>query len=138
MCVVARIWASFSRRASIRRIQIEGIVVEFVLFVLFGAVILGALLVVLLLWSRRRMIPAGIEVGNMIGATVIASTPLEPTGWVKYAGEDWSATLEPPTTSVAANAELEVVAVKGLHMRVRPRPRFGLSESNPVSSHELS
>ena len=56
----------------------------------------------------------------MIGATVIASTPLQPVGRVDYKGEDWTAVLDDPSTSVDPGTEVRIVAVEGLLVHVQP------------------
>jgi membrane-bound ClpP family serine protease len=99
------------------------------LAVLITGGLLGVLFVTLLIRGRRKMIRAGIEAGTMIGATVIASTALEPKGWVKYGGAEWAATLDPPTTSVPPDTDLEVVSVERLHLFVRPRRLPGLPDA---------
>jgi len=56
----------------------------------------------------------------MIGATVIASTPFQPVGRVNYKGEDWTAILDDPSTSVDPGTEIRIVAVEGLLVHVQP------------------
>jgi len=56
----------------------------------------------------------------MIGATVIASTPLQPVGRVNYRGEDWTAVLDAPSISVDPGTEVRIVAVEGLLVHVQP------------------
>ena len=56
----------------------------------------------------------------MIGATVIASTPLQPVGRVNYRGEDWTAVLDDPSISVDPGTEVQIVGVEGLLVHVQP------------------
>ena len=56
----------------------------------------------------------------MIGTVVIASTPLQPVGRVKYKGEDWTAVLDDPSTSVDPGTEVQIVGVEGLLVHVQP------------------
>lgn len=56
----------------------------------------------------------------MIGATVIASTPLQPEGRVSYQGEDWAAVLDNPSASVDPGTEVRIIAVEGLLLHVQP------------------
>ena len=66
----------------------------------------------------------------MIGATVIASTPLLPEGRIEYKGEDWSAVLDDPTASADPGTEVRIVAIEGLLVHVEPVVDK-LSESAP-------
>ena len=80
--------------------------------------IVGLYVVTLIVRTRRRSVKTGTE--SMIGATVIASTPLQPVGRVNYKGEDWTAVLVDPFTSVEPGTELRIVAVEGLLVHVQP------------------
>jgi len=75
-------------------------------------------LITFIVRAQRRPVTTGVE--GMIGAKVIAITPLLPEGRVSYGGENWAAVLNNPTTSVDANTELQVVAVDGLRLFVQP------------------
>ncbi len=70
--------------------------------------IVGLYVVTLIVRTRRRSVKTGTE--SMIGATVIASTPLQPVGRVNYKGEDWTAVLDDPSTSVDPGTEVRIVA----------------------------
>jgi len=78
----------------------------------------GLYVVTLIVRTRRRSVKTGTE--SMIGATVIASTPLQPVGRVNYKGEDWTAVLDDPSTSVDPGTEVRIVAVEGLLVHVQP------------------
>jgi membrane protein implicated in regulation of membrane protease activity len=56
----------------------------------------------------------------MVGTIVIASTPLQPVGRVNYKGEDWTAILADPTSSVDPGTEVKIVGVEGLLVHVQP------------------
>lgn len=78
----------------------------------------GLYVVTLIVRTRRRSVKTGTD--SMIGAIVIASTPLQPVGRVNYKGEDWTAVLDDPSTSVDPGTEVRIVAVEGLLVHVQP------------------
>ena len=78
----------------------------------------GLYVVTLIVRTRRRSVKTGTE--SMIGATVIASTPFQPVGRMNYKGEDWTAVLDDPSTSVDPGTEVRIVAVEGLLVHVQP------------------
>ncbi len=80
--------------------------------------IVGLYIVTLIVRTRRRPVSTGME--GMIGATVIASTPLKPDGRVIYQGEDWTAVLDDLSSSVDPGTEVRIVAVEGLLLHVQP------------------
>jgi len=80
--------------------------------------IVGLYVVTLIVRTRRRSVKTGTE--SMIGATVIASTPFQPVGRVNYKGEDWTAMLDDPSTSVDPGTEVRIVTVEGLLVHVEP------------------
>jgi membrane-bound serine protease (ClpP class) len=80
--------------------------------------LVGLYVVTLIVRTRRRSVKTGTD--RMIGATVIASTPLQPVGRVNYKGEDWTAVLDDPSTSVDPGTEVRIVAVEGLLVHVQP------------------
>lgn len=80
--------------------------------------LVGLYIVTLIVRTRRRPVTTGME--GMIGATVIASTPLQPIGRVKYQGEDWTAVLDDPSASVDPGTEVRIIAVEGLLLHVQP------------------
>ena len=80
--------------------------------------LVGIYVVTIIVRTRRRPVSTGRE--GMIGATVIATTLLQPDGRVSYGGEDWAAVLDEPSASVDPGTELRVVAVEGLVLHVRP------------------
>jgi membrane-bound serine protease (ClpP class) len=80
--------------------------------------LVGLYIVTLVVRTRRRSVRTGTD--SMIGATVIASTPLQPVGRVDYKGEDWTAVLDDPSTSVDPGTEVRIVAVEGLLVHVQP------------------
>jgi len=89
--------------------------------VIYGAgVLLGGLglfLVTAVVRARRGPVTNGPE--GMLGARVVALTPLLPEGRVSYGGEDWSAVLEPPTMTVDTGSELSIISVEGLRLHVQ-------------------
>jgi len=90
--------------------------------------LVGLYVVTLIVRTRRRSVKTGTD--SMIGATVIASTPLLPVGRVNYKGEDWTAVLDDPSTAVDPGTEVRIVAVEGLLVHVQPVVDR-LSESTP-------
>jgi membrane protein implicated in regulation of membrane protease activity len=68
----------------------------------------------------------------MIGATVIAKTPLLPEGRVRYAGEDWAAILDEPTASADPGSKLQIVSVEGLRLHVQPVGSVLRNEIHPI------
>jgi membrane-bound serine protease (ClpP class) len=80
--------------------------------------LIGLTLVTIVVRTRLQRVNTGVE--GMIGATATALTPLLPEGRVRYQGEDWAAIVEAPTTSVDAGSEVQIVAVEGLRLHVRP------------------
>jgi len=90
--------------------------------------LVGLYIVTLVARTRRRSVKSGTD--SMIGATVIASTPLQPVGRVDYKGEDWTAVLDDPSTSVDPGTEVQIVAVEGLLVHVQPVVAK-LSDSTP-------
>jgi len=79
---------------------------------------IGLYVVTLVVRTRQRSVKTGTD--SMIGAIVIASTPLQPTGRVDYKGENWTAVLDDPSTSVDPGTEVRIVAVEGLLVHVQP------------------
>jgi membrane-bound ClpP family serine protease len=91
--------------------------------------LVGLYIVTLVVRTRRRSVKTGKD--SMIGATVIASTPLQPVGRVNYKGEDWTAVLDDPSTSVDPGTEVQITGVEGLLVHVQPVVDK-LSESAPT------
>src|SRR5215471_10693167 len=88
-------------------------------FVMSGFVgLIGLFVVTLVVRTRRQSVKTGTE--SMIGTMVIATTPLQPVGRVNYKGEDWTAILADPTSSVDAGTEVKIVGVEGLLVDVQP------------------
>ena len=85
------------------------------------AVVIGLIsftLITIIVRAQRRPVTTGVE--GMIGAKATALTPLLPEGRVSYGGENWAAVLDDPGTSVDAGSEVQIVAVEGLSLHVRP------------------
>ncbi|HET8839879.1 MAG TPA: NfeD family protein [Ktedonobacteraceae bacterium] len=78
---------------------------------------LGLFIVSVVVRSRRKPVVTGPE--GMLGARVIALTPLLPEGRVSYGGEDWAAVLDPPILTADAGSELRIVSVQGLRLHVQ-------------------
>lgn len=88
--------------------------------------------------TRRQPVTTGTE--GMIGARVIALTPLSPQGRVDYGGENWAAVIDAPATSLDAGSEAQIVSVEGLSLRVRPirsLPDVSSLRSLPLESETL-
>ncbi len=68
--------------------------------------------------AQRRKVAVGTEA--LVGRVGVAKSALEPEGTVQVAGELWSAVLEGRRGRVEPGARVEVVAVKGLRVTVRP------------------
>lgn len=100
-----------------------------VIYIMAGFVgVLSFALISFIVRSRHRRVATGPEA--MIGARVVALTPLLPEGRVDYGGEDWAAVLDGPATSLDAGSEVQVVGIEGLRLHVRPlRDRFTTSQS---------
>lgn len=71
--------------------------------------------------AQRRKVAVGAE--SLLGRIGVAKTRLAPWGSVQVAGELWSAELEGRQGTVEAGEEVEVVAVEGLRLTVRPYAR---------------
>jgi membrane-bound serine protease (ClpP class) len=82
--------------------------------------LVAALLATLAFRAQKRRPTTGGE--GLVGAHAEARTALAPDGKVFVQGEWWNATAESP---VAAGAEVEVIAVEGMTLRVRPLDRVG-------------
>ena len=98
----------------------QGLQVNPILVFAMGGLVglIGLYVVTLIVRTRQRSVKTGTD--SMIGATVIASTPLQPVGRVEYKGEDWTAVLDDPSTSVDPGTEVQIVAVEGLLVHVQP------------------
>lgn len=104
----------FKSGASPSHAHIDPIIV----FTLSGLVgLLGLASMTLALRARRRAMKTGPE--GMIGAKVVALTPLLPEGRVSYAGEDWAAILDAPATSADPGSTMQIVSIEGLRLHVR-------------------
>ncbi len=98
----------------------QGLQVNPILVFAMGGLVglIGLYVVTLIVRIGQRSVKTGTD--SMIGATVIASTPLQPVGRVEYKGEDWTAVLDDPSTSVDPGTEVQIVAVEGLLVHVQP------------------
>jgi membrane-bound serine protease (ClpP class) len=70
--------------------------------------------------AQRRPVEMGGT--TLVGKLGEARTPLSPSGMVQVAGELWSAELIPGEKAVGPGERVEVLAVDGLRLRVRPAP----------------
>jgi membrane-bound serine protease (ClpP class) len=99
------------------------------------AVLLGLIsfyLISVIVRSRNR--PVQASKSPMLGAAVVALTPLQPAGRVDYGGEDWDAILDDPRLTVAAGMKLRIVALEGLRLHVSPMPfEVGMDSSTTAS-----
>ena len=83
--------------------------------------IFGLISIALVTWIvriQRKGVTTGME--GMVGSHVTAITPLLPEGRVRYQGENWAAVMDKSGASADPGSELQVVAVEGLRLRVRP------------------
>ena len=83
-------------------------------------------------YARWRPFLNGVDA--MVGARVVAITELAPEGRVNFSGENWAAVLAGPDQVVRAGTELQVVAVEGLRLRVRPLGRNNHVETGFVGN----
>lgn len=88
------------------------VVVAVALLALMAAVAVG----------RSLALPSQAGVGELIGHAAKAVSALAPEGSVFVRGEYWTAVSEAP---VEAGASVEVIAVEGLRLRVRPLASSG-------------
>ena len=96
--------------------------------------LIGFSLVTVIVRVQRRLVTTGVEA--MIGAKVVALTPLLPEGRVSFGGENWAAVLADPATSVDEGAEVEVVGVEGLRLHVQPLSTHPTVDTYSVPSLE--
>jgi membrane-bound serine protease (ClpP class) len=94
--------------------------------------LIGFILVSYIARSRRLGVTTGVE--GMIGETATVLTALQPLGRVSYAGENWEALLDVPFTELPVGTKVQIVAVEGLRLRVRP---LGQVLSNRHPQHEV-
>jgi len=69
--------------------------------------------------AQKTPIRTGQE--SLIGRIGMARSALNPGGSVQVAGELWTAQLVPGEESLPPGAEVEVVSVEGIHLRVRKK-----------------
>ena len=83
--------------------------------------------------SGFRAAPGPVTTGSegMLLRSGVARTPLDPRGKVKVGGELWHAVASEP---VPAGEEVEILAVEGLTLRVKPRRRELRPESTSAPS----
>jgi len=80
----------------------------------------GIALMLLFFILRVRRLPVTTGVESMVGAQAVVTTALRPIGRVRYGGENWEAALDQPDASLEEGAEVQIVAVDGLRLQVRP------------------
>ena len=81
-----------------------------------ASIVVAALfLMAVVMKTHRTRVATGVE--GLVGKIAVARTPLAPRGRVFVHGEIWSAASELP---VAAGADVVVVAVEGMQLKVRP------------------
>lgn len=81
-----------------------------------SVVVLAVFMMTLVVRTHRRQVTTGAE--GLLGEHGVARSAL-PGGRVLVHGELWTATAE---TAVAAGAQVEVVGIEGMTLRVRPLP----------------
>ena len=85
------------------------------------SVLIGAIgLFVLSYLVRMRRLPVKSGVEGMVGEQAVVTKALRPVGRVNYAGENWEAALDHPDSSVDEGVQVQIMAVDGLRLRVRP------------------
>ncbi|RMH17036.1 MAG: nodulation protein NfeD [Acidobacteria bacterium] len=94
-----------------------------------GMVLLVSLLLVRAIQIRRQKVLTGKE--GLIGEIGVARSELAPAGKIFVHGELWRARSEQP---IAAGTEVEVVAVDGLELRVRPAAATSRAPEGPIES----
>lgn len=100
-------------------------IAEIAIVVMVGLLLIrpvAAWLARLVIWARGEEMNPPISTGaeGMVLRRGVARSDLDPQGKVFVRGELWRAVAPVP---VARNEEVEVVAVQGLTLQVRPRPR---------------
>ena len=87
--------------------------------VIFAVTVFAAAVVALLLWLVVRVHRSRVTTGaeGLVSKRATARTDLDPGGKVFVWGEIWNAVAESP---VAAGAQVEITAVDGMTLRVRP------------------
>lgn len=100
-------------------------IVEVALVILGGVVLfrpLAGWLARLVVWIQGEEMEPPVTTGaeGMLLERGVARTDLQPHGKVFVRGEVWRAVAPEP---IARNEEVEIVAVDGLTLQVRPRPR---------------
>jgi membrane-bound serine protease (ClpP class) len=83
---------------------------------LVGAI--GLLLLSYIVRVRRLPVNTGVE--GMIGAQAVVITALRPQGRVRYGGENWEAELDSPDLFAEEGAQVQILSVDGLRLRVHP------------------
>ena len=97
--------------------QFQRVSLPLVILVAIISGILFAIIIGFALRAQKRPIVTGQE--GMRGATGIARTHIDPTGQVQAGSELWSARLADGEGKIRRGERVEVVAVDGLHLRVR-------------------
>jgi membrane-bound serine protease (ClpP class) len=82
-----------------------------------SVVVTAVFLMTLVVRTHREPVPTGLA--GLVGERGVARGPLHPSGRVFVHGELWAAVAE---VGVPADAPVEVVAVDGMTLRVRPLP----------------
>lgn len=86
-----------------------------------GIGLFSAFVVAKVFQAQRRPPWTGVEA--LVGATAEVRTPLDPVGSVFLNGERWRAVSE-DGSEIPAGALVEVVAVRGFELQVRPRAEY--------------
>jgi membrane-bound serine protease (ClpP class) len=85
-----------------------------------GIVLAASFMVIVSFAIRAMRIPKAMGKTTLIGKVGVVSASLHPQGSVQVAGELWSAEAQEPENAIPAGAQVEVVAVEGLRLKVRP------------------
>jgi membrane-bound serine protease (ClpP class) len=79
--------------------------------------------------AHRRPVEVGREA--LVGRVGEARSALAPAGTVQVAGELWSAEVEEGMPAIAGGERVEVIAVRGLRLLVRPAPKGPVDAGSP-------
>ncbi len=88
--------------------------------VVTSGLIMGAVFLLILTYAIRSLrgpIRTGKE--SVVGRTGRARSPIDPTGTVQLAGEQWSAQLAPEAPPIPRGARIEVIDAHGIRLTVR-------------------
>ncbi len=80
---------------------------------------------------RAQKVPQRMGANALVGQTGIVREALAPHGQVQTAGELWSAEIEEGESPLPVGTRVEIVAMDGVHLRVRRIPETKVIPKNP-------